>query len=157
MKEVKMVVWHHWLDEHEFEQAPDIGDGRESLACCSPWGRKELDTTEQLYWTELMIILFLTFRSFYCAYLYNPASKTLPKNHISLARRTKTTNQKQTHTKQTKTKNQNKGKQNQSPGRDQFKASPSQPPHKGSTWSTAHALARLALTTAQWVGLLAAL
>ena len=35
--------------------------------------------------------------------------------------------------KQTKTKNQNKGKQNQSPGRDQFKASPSQPPHKGST------------------------
>ena len=35
--------------------------------------------------------------------------------------------------KQTKTKNQNKGKQNQSPGRDQFKASPSQPPYKGST------------------------
>ena len=108
-----------------------------------------------LNWPELMIILFLTFRSFYCAYLYNPASKTLPKNHIFLARRTKTANQKQTHMKQTKTKNQNKGIQNQSPGRDQFKASPSQPSHK--VWSTAHELAHLTLTTAQRVGLLAAL
>ena len=32
----------------EFEQAPEIGDGRESLACCSPWDRKEADMTEQL-------------------------------------------------------------------------------------------------------------
>ena len=32
--------------EHEFEQAPGVGDGQGSLACCSPWGRKELDTTE---------------------------------------------------------------------------------------------------------------
>ena len=43
-----MVGWHHCLDGHEFEQALGIGEGQGSLACCSPWGRKELDTTEQL-------------------------------------------------------------------------------------------------------------
>ena len=41
-----MVGWHHRLDGHEFEQALGIGDGRGSLACCSPWGCKELDMTE---------------------------------------------------------------------------------------------------------------
>ena len=40
-----MVGWHHQLDECEFEQAPGDGDGLGSLACCSPWGRKELYTT----------------------------------------------------------------------------------------------------------------
>ena len=40
-----MVGWHHWLDGHEFEQAPGVGDGQGSLACCSPWGCKELDKT----------------------------------------------------------------------------------------------------------------
>ena len=34
------------IDGHEFEQAPGVGDGQGSLACCSPWGHKELDTTE---------------------------------------------------------------------------------------------------------------
>ena len=43
-----MAGWHHWLDGHEYEQAPGVGDGHGSLACCSPWGHKELDTTEQL-------------------------------------------------------------------------------------------------------------
>jgi len=43
----KMVGWHHQLNGHEFEQAPGIGDGQGSLACCSPWGRKESDMTEQ--------------------------------------------------------------------------------------------------------------
>ena len=38
--------WHHQLDEHEFEQALGVGDGQGSLACFSPWGRKELDMTE---------------------------------------------------------------------------------------------------------------
>ena len=37
-----------WLDGHEFEQAPGVGDGQGSLACCSPWGGKELDMTEWL-------------------------------------------------------------------------------------------------------------
>ena len=46
--EDEMVGWHHRLDGHEFEQPPGLGDGQENLACCSPWGHKELDMTEQL-------------------------------------------------------------------------------------------------------------
>ena len=48
--EDEMIRWHHWLDGHEFEQAPGVGGGQGSLAGCSPWGHKELDTTEQLNW-----------------------------------------------------------------------------------------------------------
>ena len=47
MAEDEMVGQHHGLDGHEFEQAPGIGDGQGSLAFCSPWGHKELDTTKQ--------------------------------------------------------------------------------------------------------------
>ena len=43
-----MVGWHHQLDGHEFEQTSGAGEGQGSLACCSPWSRKESDTTEQL-------------------------------------------------------------------------------------------------------------
>ena len=43
-----MVGWHRRLNGHEFEQTPGVGDGQGSLASCSPWGHKELDTTEQL-------------------------------------------------------------------------------------------------------------
>ena len=50
--ENEMVGWHHWLDGHVFEQAPGVGDGQGGLACCSSWGHKESDTTEQLNWTE---------------------------------------------------------------------------------------------------------
>ena len=50
--EDEMVGWHHWLDGHEFEQAPGVGNGQGSLACCSPLRHKELDTTEWLHWTE---------------------------------------------------------------------------------------------------------
>ena len=39
-------------DGHEFEQAPGVGDGQGGLACCSPWGRKESDTTEQQNWQQ---------------------------------------------------------------------------------------------------------
>ena len=46
--EDEMVGWHHLLNGHEFEQALGIGDVRGSLACCSPWGRKESDMTEWL-------------------------------------------------------------------------------------------------------------
>ena len=46
--EDKMAGWHHWLIGHEFEQAPEVGDGQGTLACCSTWGRKESDTTEWL-------------------------------------------------------------------------------------------------------------
>ena len=48
MTEDEMVGWHHQLDGHEFEQAPGVGDGQGSLACCSPRGCKELDTTKRL-------------------------------------------------------------------------------------------------------------
>ena len=41
MTEDEMIGWHHRLDRHEFEQALGDGDGRGSLVCCSPWGRKE--------------------------------------------------------------------------------------------------------------------
>ena len=41
-----VVGQHHRLDGHEFEQAPGVGNGQGSLACCSPWGCKESDTTE---------------------------------------------------------------------------------------------------------------
>ena len=43
-----MTGWHHQLDGHEFEQTPGVGEGQGSLACCSQWGRKESDMTEQL-------------------------------------------------------------------------------------------------------------
>ena len=48
MTEDKMVACHHRLNRHEFEQAPGAGDGQGGLVCCSPWGRKESDMTEQL-------------------------------------------------------------------------------------------------------------
>ena len=43
-----MAGWHHRLNGHESEQAPGVGDGQGGLGCCSPWGHKESDTTEQL-------------------------------------------------------------------------------------------------------------
>ena len=48
MTEDEMVGWQHQLNGHESEQALRVGDGQGSLACCSPWGCQELDTTEQL-------------------------------------------------------------------------------------------------------------
>ena len=44
----EMIGWHHRLNGHEFEQVPGDDEGQGSLECCSPWGRKESDTTEQL-------------------------------------------------------------------------------------------------------------
>ena len=48
--EDEMVGGHHWLDGHEFEQAPGVGDRQGGLECCSPWGRKGSDTAERLNW-----------------------------------------------------------------------------------------------------------
>ena len=47
-----MAGWHHWLNGHESEWTPGVGDGQGGLACCDSWGRRELDTTEKLNWTE---------------------------------------------------------------------------------------------------------
>ena len=46
MTEDEMVGWHHRLNGHEFKWTPGVGDGQGGLACCSPWGHKESDTTK---------------------------------------------------------------------------------------------------------------
>ena len=51
-----MVGWPHRLNGHEFEQALGDGEGQGSLARCSPWGRKESDTTERLNDREFNIL-----------------------------------------------------------------------------------------------------
>ena len=56
--EDEMVGWHHQLNGHGFGWTLGVGDGQGSLACCSSWGHKELDTTEQLNWTELNSLLY---------------------------------------------------------------------------------------------------
>ena len=56
-----MVGWHQPLDGHEFEQAPGVGDGQRSLACCSPWGRKQLYMTEQVNLTDIQYVKFYIF------------------------------------------------------------------------------------------------
>ena len=48
MTEYEMVGWPHQLNGHEFEQILGVGNGQGGLVCCSPWGHKELDATEQL-------------------------------------------------------------------------------------------------------------
>ena len=53
-----MIGWHHQLNGHEFEQAPEIGDGQGGMACCNPWGCKESDSTEPpnwLYWSQQLL------------------------------------------------------------------------------------------------------
>ena len=47
MTEDEMVVWHHRLDRHEFEQTLEVGDRQGHLACCSPRGHRASDTTER--------------------------------------------------------------------------------------------------------------
>ena len=61
MTEDEIVGWHHWLNGHEFEQTLGVGDRQGGLVCCSPWGYKELETTEWLNWAEVL---------FYCFYYY---------------------------------------------------------------------------------------
>ena len=55
MTEDEMAGWHHWLDICESEWTLGVGDGQGGLAYCNSWGCKELDTTEWLNWTELML------------------------------------------------------------------------------------------------------
>ena len=52
MTEDEMVGWHHRLHGHEFGWTLGVCDGQGGLVCCSSWGHKQLDTTEQLNWTE---------------------------------------------------------------------------------------------------------
>ena len=55
MTKDEMAGWHHWLDGHEFEWTPGVGDGQGGLACCSSWGHKESEMTEQLNWLTIEI------------------------------------------------------------------------------------------------------
>ena len=66
--EDETVRWHHWLNGHEFEQAP--GDGVGSLACCSPWSRKDSDTTERLNNNKTYDITYLV-SCFWILFLIN--------------------------------------------------------------------------------------
>ena len=70
----EMVGWHHRLNGHEFEQALGVDDEQGSLACCSPWGCKESDTTEQLN----VLYPFLTLRQqdFQATPVYFPTIST---------------------------------------------------------------------------------
>ena len=64
--EDEMAGCHHRLDRHEFEWTPGVDDGQGSLMCCSPWGHKESDTTEQLKWTELNWCLSVREKKLWC-------------------------------------------------------------------------------------------
>ena len=73
MTQDEMVGWHHRLDGREFEWTLGVGDGQGGLVCCSPWGRKELDMTERLNWTELMnYLLPSSFDTFFLRKMYFP-------------------------------------------------------------------------------------
>ena len=50
-----MAGWHHWVDPHEFEWTPGVGDGQGGLGCCNSWGHKESEMTKRLNWTELRV------------------------------------------------------------------------------------------------------
>ena len=57
MTEDEIVGWHHRFNGHEFQQTPGDGEGQGSLVCCSPWGRKESDTTERLNKNNIINVL----------------------------------------------------------------------------------------------------
>ena len=54
--EDEMAGWHHWVNGYEFEQVLGVGDGQVNLACCSPLGYQESETTEWLNWTDEVIL-----------------------------------------------------------------------------------------------------
>ena len=81
----EMVGWHHWLDGHESEQALGNGEGQGSLACCSPWGSKELDMTEQLNnnhhtWLHSLVPAYLPSHPSTCMYLAAISPKSAVSN-----------------------------------------------------------------------------
>ena len=69
--EDEMVGWHHWLDGHEFEQTPGVGDGQGSLSCYSPWSHKESDMTWRLNnkWPKLVLCLGIKQKCWWPLYL----------------------------------------------------------------------------------------
>ena len=69
-----LTVGYHQLTGHDFEQTPGDGIGQGSLGCCSPWGRKEPETTKQLNWTD---------NSFFCLHISPPFWTSLPSPYPS--------------------------------------------------------------------------
>ena len=69
MTEDEMVGWRHQLNGHE--QALWVGDGQGTLVCCSPWGQKQLDRTEQLNWIDPLSSLMV-----FCLFLFGENSLT---------------------------------------------------------------------------------
>ena len=63
--EDEMAGWHHWFDGCESEWTPGDGDGQGGLVCCDSWGRKELDMTEWLNWTELKLYIYDNYGKFF--------------------------------------------------------------------------------------------
>ena len=72
----EMAGWHHWLNGRESQWTPGVGDGQGGLACWDSWGRKELDMTERLNWTELMPLSLEMGRAAVCI----PSSPSLQHN-----------------------------------------------------------------------------
>ena len=71
--EDEMDGWHHWLDGLESPWTPGVCDGQEALACCNSWGRKESDTTEQLNWTNtVLVFFFLAYFTLYNRLQFHP-------------------------------------------------------------------------------------
>ena len=60
MTKDEIVGQHHLLNGYEFEQTPGVGDGQGGMVCCSPWGRKESYTTEQLNLAEVKAAVTIT-------------------------------------------------------------------------------------------------
>ena len=60
----EMVGWHHQLNGHGFGWTLGVGDGQGGLACCSPWGHKESDTTERLNWSSKFLFIFISIYTF---------------------------------------------------------------------------------------------
>ena len=84
--EDEIIGWHHQLDGHELEQAPEIGNGRGSLACCSPWSRKESDMTEQLNWfMECFLCSENNAKYFTCIVSINPHTGFMRHEEILLS------------------------------------------------------------------------
>ena len=54
-----VVGWHHWLNGRELGLTSGVGDRQGGLACCGPWGCKELAMTEWLSWTEVVLTLLI--------------------------------------------------------------------------------------------------
>ena len=74
--EDEMVGWHHRLDGLEFEQAPGDGEGQWSLACCSPWGHRESDTTQLVNNNNSQLWIFICTND--CFWKTHPALSVVP-------------------------------------------------------------------------------